>query len=85
MSRRLATIAQAAKETGKSYETIRRHISLGYFPVYRVPGQRAALVDLDEVAAAYAELPASKVRRSYGFAAARTLSDEDLKDAEVER
>lgn len=84
MFRRLATITQAAEESGKSYETVRRHIGLGYFPAYRVKGQRAVLVDLNEVDAAYAELPAAKVRRSYGPAAI-VLSADDFTSAEVQR
>lgn len=80
MSRRLATIYRTADIYGVSHHTIRRHIKLGRFPVYRVPGQRAAVVDLDEVAAYMA------TRSAYGPAAdVRTLTAEDLKDAEVTR
>lgn len=48
---RFATLHRAAKEHGKSYATIRNWIKAGHVPVYKLPGVKAACVDLDEVAA----------------------------------
>jgi hypothetical protein len=64
--RRYATIARAATEHGVTHHTVRNWISKGYFPVYRLPGQVGACVDLDEVAAALARLPAAKARPGFG-------------------
>jgi hypothetical protein len=66
MPRRYATIARAAQEHGVTHHTIRNWIGKGHFPVYRLPGQSAACVDLDEVAAALAKLPAAKARPGFG-------------------
>lgn len=60
--RRLVKIAQAAGYLGVSDSVVRLWISKGHFPVYKVDGQRAALVDLNEVEAATKRL----TRRKYG-------------------
>ncbi|HEU5025244.1 MAG TPA: hypothetical protein VFV01_10030 [Spirillospora sp.] len=62
MARRFATLHRAAKESGKSYATIRNWIKAGHIPVYNLPGVKAACVDLDEVAA----YMAAQDRRGYG-------------------
>lgn len=64
MSRRLTTIPRAAKRSGVAAQTLYNHIRCGDFPVYEVPGQRAALVDLDEVAAYLAAKRSEALRRS---------------------
>ncbi|SNS11390.1 hypothetical protein SAMN05443665_100152 [Actinomadura meyerae] len=61
MARRFATLHRAAQESGKSYATIRNWIKAGSVPVYRLPGVKAACVDLNEVAAYIA----SKDRAGY--------------------
>ncbi|MCW2929640.1 MAG: hypothetical protein JWM19_602 [Actinomycetia bacterium] len=61
---RFATIERAGKEHGVSYYTIHDRIKSGKIPVYKLPGQAARCVDLDEVAAYFALHP-PKVR-DYG-------------------
>lgn len=60
--KRLVKIAQAAEYLGVSGPAVRLWISKGYFPVYRMDGVRAALVDLNEVEA----VTQRRTRRKYG-------------------
>ena len=47
--RRWVFVAEVAAHLGKIPPSIRRHIARGYYAAYRLPGERAALLDLDEV------------------------------------
>lgn len=71
-SRHLETIRESADAYGVSDQTIRYHISKGRIPVYRREGERAALVDPSEVAAAL---------RAYGRPGYRSYGpDADVRD-----
>ena len=61
---RLVTAAHAARRYAVSDRTIRNYIGNGYFPAYRIPGQRGILVDLDEVEAAMNRLPRTRAKAS---------------------
>lgn len=66
MSRRLVTIHQFAKHMQVAERTARNWASEGHFNLYRVPGIRGALVDLDEAEAAIRALPSTVVRPGFG-------------------
>ncbi|MGR0320421.1 hypothetical protein [Agromyces sp. ZXT2-3] len=66
LPRRFGTFEQLAKQEGTSERTVRNQAGKGYFPVYKRPGTRGYLVDLDEAAEALAKLPPTAVRRGFG-------------------
>lgn len=55
--RRFGTMHRAAQDHGVSYYTIRKRAKSGDITVYKLPGRRAACVDLDEVARVMAASP----------------------------
>lgn len=64
---RLRTFAEAADETHIPDQTLRRWAARGRFPVYRIPGERAARIDVAEVWAAVAAMPPRQGgQRPYG-------------------
>lgn len=63
---RLATIEQTANYLGRSPRTVRNYIGKGFFPGYKRPGQRALLIDLDEVDKAMRALLARKAHAAAG-------------------
>lgn len=71
---RFATIEYAGSKHGVSHYTIRNNIKQGKFPVYKLPGERGACVDMDEVDAYYARHPA-KVRDYATFGPDATVRD----------
>ncbi|SDO72475.1 DNA binding domain-containing protein, excisionase family [Pedococcus dokdonensis] len=62
MTRRLATIVQAAHYLQVSDRTVSNYVGRGLFPAYRVPGKRSHYVDLNEVDAALAKVPRRTAR-----------------------
>ena len=69
--RRLATFAELARYLGVADRTGRNYAAKGFFTLYKVPGVRGVLVDLDEVDATIRRLPA-RVARVGSVPTART-------------
>jgi hypothetical protein len=64
-ARRLGTLKHYATYRGVSYRTTRVWAQRGYFPLYRLPGMKAVVVDVDEADAALAALPPGTIRPGY--------------------
>jgi len=76
MGRTLVSVKQAAAHRGRSLRTIYEQIKAGFIPVYKVQGVRGVLIDIDEMDAALAQLPATRVhpKPRYGAAVVTTLT-----------
>lgn len=60
------SIPEAARLLNVSEATVRNYIGRGYFPVYKIGGQRGVVVDAAEAQRAMRLVPRSKARRNYG-------------------
>ena len=64
--RRLVPFSFYARHRGRADRTVRLWVSKGLLPAYKVPGVRAALVDIDEADAILDSLPNTVIRKAFG-------------------
>lgn len=64
--RRLVPFSYYARHRDRTDRTVRLWVSKGLIPAYRMPGVKAALIDIDEADAILDSLPATKVRKDFG-------------------